>query len=376
MIKKRELDVDVLTATKQRIISIFKSGNKIRMSFSGGKDSIVLADIIYNLCVTGQVDKSLLYVAFIDEEAMYDDVIDIVHLWRKKFMQIGVKFDWFCMQYKHFNCLNSLSDEETFICWEESKKECWVRQPPSFAIRSHPLLVEREDNYQSFLSKLDKQNGYLSITGIRIAESLQRQQNIARMKTNISGNSCFPIYDWTDKDIWLYIYKYNVKIPDAYENMYRIGVNKNKLRISQFFSIDTAKSLVGMNEMYPDLMERVIKREPNAYLCAMYWDTEMFGKSTKKRRELEKKENKKDYKKIVLGFMKNPPADFSKNQLQLINSFKRDFLLIDYNICDKNIFKDVYECIITGDPKQRKIRAITLSARKQITEVSKEQRNE
>ena len=366
MIKKKELEVDVLTASKQRIIKIFESGNKVRMSFSGGKDSIVLADIIYNLCVTGQIDKSLLYVAFIDEEAMYDDVVNIVQMWRKKFLQIGVKFDWYCMQYKHFNCLNSLSENEAFVCWDEAQKENWVRQPPSFAIRRHPLLVEQEDNYQSFLSKLDKQNGYLSITGVRIAESIQRQQNIARMKTNVSGNSCFPIYDWTDKDIWLYIYKYNVKIPDAYENMYRIGVQKNKLRISQFFSVDTAKCLVNMSEIYPNLMERVIKREPNAYLCAMYWDTEMFGKSTKKRRQLENKEEEKDYKKLVFDLMKNPPKDFNKNQLHLIREFKRDMVLVDYSLCDVKVYKEIYECIATGDPKDRKKRAITSNVRKQI----------
>lgn len=372
MIKKVELDVDVLTATKQRIINIFNSGNKIRMSFSGGKDSIVLADIVYNLCVSGQVDKSLLNVVFIDEEAMYDDVINIVLSWRKRFMQIGVKFDWYCMQYKHFNCLNSLMQEESFICWDETQKDNWVRKPPVFAIRKHSLLAERQDNYQAFLTKLDKQNGYLSITGIRISESIQRQQNIASMKTNVSGNSCFPIYDWTDKDIWLYIYKFNIKIPDAYENMYRIGISKNKLRISQFFSIDTAKSLVSMSEMYPDLMERVQKREPNAYLCSMYWDTEMFGKNTKKRKQLEQNEEEKDYKQLVLDIIKNPTADLSKNQLHLIKEFKRDMLFINYNLCDKKVFKSIYECITTGDPKDRKKRAIMLSVRKETAKKRKE----
>lgn len=365
MIKKKELDVDVLTASKQRIVKIFNSGNKITLNFSGGKDSIVLADIIYNLCVTGQIDKSLLEVGFIDEEAMYDDVIDMVHLWRKKFMQIGVKFNWYCMQYKHFNCLNSLSEEETFVCWDESQKENWVRQPPSFAIRSHPLLVEREDNYQSFLSKLYKSTGRVVMIGVRVAESVQRQQNIATMKNDICDNKCFPIYDWTDKDIWLYIYKYNVKIPDTYENMYRIGIKKNKLRISQFFSVDTAKCLVNMSEIYPNLMERVIKREPNAYLCAMYWDTEMFGKSTKKRRELEGKEEQKDYKKLVFDLIKNPPKDFNKNQLNLIREFKRDMLFINYSFCDNKTYKDIYECIMVGDPKDRKKRAIMLKAMKQ-----------
>jgi hypothetical protein len=72
--------------------------------------------------------------------------------------------------------------------------------------------------------------------------------------------------------------------------------------------------------------------------------------------------------------MKNPPTDFSNDQLRLIKCFKRDFLLIDYNMCNKSIFKDIYECIITGDPKCRKQRAITLKARMQITKASKEQK--
>lgn len=43
-----------------------------------------------------------------------------------------------------------------------------------------------------------------------------------------------------------------------------------------------------MNEYYPDLMERIIRREPNAYLAALYWDSEMFGRSSKNRRAIEK----------------------------------------------------------------------------------------
>ena len=60
------------------------------------------------------------------------------------------------------------------------------------------------------------------------------------------------------------------------------------MRVSQFFSIDTAKSLVKMNEYYPDLMERIVRREPNAYLASLYWDSEMFGRSTAARKQNEK----------------------------------------------------------------------------------------
>ena len=76
----------------------------------------------------------------------------------------------------------------------------------------------------------------------------------------------------------------NVDIPEIYLFLWQSGTRKGQLRVSQFFSIDTAKSLVKMNEYYPDLMERIVRREPNAYLAALYWDSEMFGRSTAARK--------------------------------------------------------------------------------------------
>jgi predicted phosphoadenosine phosphosulfate sulfurtransferase len=46
---KRTLAVDVLTAAKQRIRNIFANGLPVYLSFSGGKDSLVLADITAKL---------------------------------------------------------------------------------------------------------------------------------------------------------------------------------------------------------------------------------------------------------------------------------------------------------------------------------------
>ena len=56
-----------------------------------------------------------------------------------------------------------------------------------------------------------------------------------------------------------------------------------------------------MNEYYPDLMERVIRREPNAYLAALYWDSEMFGRSSRKRKESEQGQEQKDYKQELIN---------------------------------------------------------------------------
>jgi predicted phosphoadenosine phosphosulfate sulfurtransferase len=43
--------MDVLTAARERIKNVFNTAPKVYLSFSGGKDSIVLSDIIYKMCL-------------------------------------------------------------------------------------------------------------------------------------------------------------------------------------------------------------------------------------------------------------------------------------------------------------------------------------
>ena len=58
----------------------------------------------------------------------------------------------------------------------------------------------------------------------------------------------YPIYDMTDKDVLRYILENNLDLPDAYIYLYQTGASLRRLRLSQFFSIDTAVSLVNMSE--------------------------------------------------------------------------------------------------------------------------------
>lgn len=356
MLVKKYLDDDVVTAARKRVTSIFDSGANVALDFSGGKDSIVLADVVYKLLVRGRIKADQLIVEFIDEEGMFDDVIELTKKWRVKFMQEGVPFHWYCLPVKHFNCLNTLSEEETFICWEPNEEKNWIRKKPEFAINDHPLLIPRKDNYQMFLYRLRNADGKIAMTGVRCAESVQRLRSMAKKKNFIADNKCNPIYDMSDKDVWLYIYKNNLEIPQTYENIYRTGGTRRDMRISQFFSIDTAKRLVNLSEMYPDLMDRVIRREPNAYLCAMYWDTEMFGRSTQKRKKLEG-DSKTDYKTKIYELLKNPNLLETDHQKDILERFRKPIVLDGESLSNK-LYKKMYECIYTGDPKCRTQRAI------------------
>lgn len=249
-IKRCESSIDVVKAAKIRIRNVFQNGLPVYMSFSGGKDSLCMAQLVMELVQAGEINPAQLTVQFIDEEAIFPCMEDKVKEWRKKFMLIGAKFEWYCLEVKHYNCFNELSNDETFICWDRYKKDVWVRQPPSFAIRNHPLLRPRIDAYQDFLPRIC--SGGITITGIRTAESVQRLQNIATMlkagKTMTNKHQVFPIYDWTNNDVWLYLLREKVDIPEIYLFLWQSGTRKGQLRVSQFFSIDTAKSLGSIPE--------------------------------------------------------------------------------------------------------------------------------
>lgn len=310
-VKRISSDIDVVTAARQRIKNVFSNGVPVYLSFSGGKDSIVLADLTYKLIQAGEINPSQLTVLFVDEEAIFDSIEATTKAWRKKFLLAGAKFQWWCIEVKHFSCLNELSSDKTFVCWDRRKRDVWVRQPPPFAIRNHPQLRPRIDNYQSFLPRVTMDG--IMITGVRAAESIQRLQYMAALNMGAKGitgtNTIYPIYDWKTADVWLYLRDQRIEVPEVYLQMYQVGVNRNQLRVSQFFSVDTVPVLVHLGEYDPSLMERVLRREPNAYLAMLYWDSEMFHRTTRKRRELEG-EDTKDYRALLKEMLFVRPGDF------------------------------------------------------------------
>lgn len=359
-VKRRESSIDVVKAAEIRITNVFNNGLPVFMSFSGGKDSLCMAQLVYNLVQRGKINPSQMVVQFIDEEAIFPCIEKTVKNWRKRFILMGAKFEWYCLEVRHYNCFNELSNDESFICWDREKEAVWVRQPPSFAIRSHPLLKPRVETYQDFLPRTC-QSG-ITMTGIRTAESVQRLQNIATMtragKTMTAKHQIFPIYDWTNNDVWLYLLNEHVEIPDIYLYLWQAGTRKGQLRVSQFFSIDTARSLVKMNEYYPDLMERVIRREPNAYLAALYWDSEMFGRNSATRRSIEADSNKKDYKAELIRMFNNMDVYFTTEHKRQIASKYRNFFIRVAPIATEKDYKIIYEGLISGDSKLRTYRAL------------------
>lgn len=358
---KKKLGINVLEAARQRLKAIFASGLKVYVDVSGGKDSIVLMSLVYDLCQQGEIDEKQVEVVFIDEEVIYEDVIRICKEWRKRFLLIGAKYRWYCIEHRNNNCFNSLENNENFIPWDRYEEENWHHKKPDFSESHSPYLVPRTENYQDFLSRSQKDG--VAIIGVRAAESHNRLNYLATVNANggitVTG-VMYPIYDWKDSDIWKYIKDKNLDFPDVYLRMYEAGVPKDRLRVCNLFSIDTCASLVNMFEVYPDLWESVIKREPNAYLVRLYWDSEMFHRRTRKRKKLEGEDAEvgKDYRKMLVEVINHPKKYFkNKHAVGLCKEYRLLYIASSAIITDEQC-KALYVALMAGDTKGRTLRAL------------------
>lgn len=358
---RKKLGINVLEAANIRIKNIFAAGTKVYCNCSGGKDSIVLMSLLYDLVQSGEIDGSRLEVVFIDEEVIYPDVVRICEQWRKKFMLAGVKYTWYTIEHRNNNCFNALENNENFIPWDRYEADKWARPKPRYAVSESKYLKPRVENYQDFLTRSEADG--ITLIGVRTDESLNRYKYIAEVNARggITGTDMmYPIYDWKDKDVWKYIKDRGLDFPEVYMRMWEAGCPKKFLRVCNLFAIDTCRQINYIMEIYPEMWEALLKREPNAYLVRLYWDTEMFHRQTKNRKRLENKtdEDEEDYRAKVFYVLNNPEKFFrNKHALENCKRYKRTVLALNGKTISNKRWKEFYEALLTGDTKGRSLRA-------------------
>lgn len=356
-VKKMMSSMNVLDAARTRIQNLFDSGCKVYLSFSSGKDSLCLSSITYDLIREGRIDPRQLTVTFIDEEGLYPSMVEAAERWRRNFAKVGVTFLWFCLPFKQVSVIDHLSSSESWITWEPGVQ--WMRDPPQGAIMQHPLLrYPGEMNYQTFCTKAF--NDGIQMIGLRSTESLTRYQCIAKHNMDRPSGKFYPIYDWTDNDVWLYIKEHDLEFPEIYMRLYEAGVSKRQLRLCAFFGDCGTQGLRWIAETDNDLWQRIEKREPNAYLVLLYWDSEMFRRSTRKRKDLgQDEENAKDYRALCkdLLFLNTERYTIAKDTLSHLSMWKGLFIK-SYGIAENRHYKKMYEGILYGDPKMRVLRIL------------------
>lgn len=368
------LDIDVVEAARQRLINTFSNGLPVYVSISGGKDSVVLAHLVWQLIREGKVDPKQVIVVYIDEEAVFDSLLEVVETWRRRFLLEGIAdFRWYALEFRHFSNYNHLEDnDESFFCWDREKRDVWIREKPSHAITYHPEFRDREDTYQEFMNRINRDG--IQVAGLRTEESHRR--NIA-MSARLTNNRQMmkPIFDWSTNDVWRYIRDHDLEFPSAYIDLYRCGMTKRELRLSMFFASTVSKRMMMINQFIPGFMEKVTRREPNAYLAALYWDTEMFTKASVG--DSRRKPEKEGATGVEEGPANVDPLDYWRKQaIALIRSYDGDTTLgrgVRFKTAQRIVlevgdglevkdWRELYSRLKAGDADGRFLQAIYLSA--------------
>lgn len=272
-------EIDVLTASRDRIAFVFDHFERVYISFSGGKDSSVL----FHLVMAEAIKRNrIVGILIVDLEAQYSATIthieDMVRLYEKH-----IELHWCCVPLLLRNAVTHF--EPRWCCWEESKRDIWVRPKPKQACTYDWVVPGME--FEEFIVLWGEWYAQGKLTagfiGIRADESLNRFRTIAvfdkvtfqgrRWTTEIVPNlfNIYPIYDWKTEDIW----RFHASYPELphnpiYDQMHRAGVKLSQQRLCQPYGDDQRKGLWLYHILEPQTWYKLIARVNGANFGALY----------------------------------------------------------------------------------------------------------
>jgi predicted phosphoadenosine phosphosulfate sulfurtransferase len=276
-------DKSVLEASRERISKVFDNFEKIYISFSGGKDSSVMSHLVLE-----EARKRNRIVGFliIDLEAQYNDTIShIEHM--VEMYKDNIELHWICAELLLRNAVSNY--EPRWVCWDEAKKEVWVRPKPELAsdLTQYDFYVpkmEFEEFMVIFGEWYSQGKTTAAFIGIRSDESLHRYRAITSRKDGLMFNNwkwstkvssklfnIYPIYDWRTEDIWVFHGKYK-ELPHnkVYDKMMMAGVKISQQRLCQPYGDDQRRGLWLYHILEPNTWYKLINRVNGVNSGALY----------------------------------------------------------------------------------------------------------
>lgn len=268
---------NVYQASIKRLDFIFENFERIYLSFSGGKDSGVMLNLILQYMKERKIKRKI-GIQILDNEANYEYSLDFMHRMLKANSE-HLEVYWCCMPIT-LPCTVSAYEVE-WQCWGVKDEHRWIRKMPVddyiVNVNNHPfgdLFIENmhyDDFWDMFAEWYSQGKTTANLIGIRTQESLNRfraimndaketMRGMAWTKKNTEHvYNCYPIYDWRTSDIWTANAKFEWDYNKLYDVFYMAGVPIAKMRVASPFMSESKSSL----NLY-----RVIDGHTWARLCA------------------------------------------------------------------------------------------------------------
>ncbi|MCI8509581.1 MAG: DUF3440 domain-containing protein [Lachnospiraceae bacterium] len=287
---------NVYEALQERMDYIFKEFDNIYISFSGGKDSGLLLNLVLDFQEQFYPDKTI-GVFHQDFEAQYTVTTEYIE---RTFDNIKDKVEpyWVCLPMATRTALSSY--EMFWYPWDDEKEEAWIRKMPDkeyvINLSNNPISTYKYKMHQEDLAKQFGRWYRLShgnkktvcLLGLRAEESLQRYSGFLNKKYGYKGECWIsqqfkdvwcasPLYDWAVNDIWHAHYKFNYDYNRLYDLYYMAGLTVSQMRVASPFNDYSKDSLNLYRVIDPEIWVKLVGRVQGANFACIYGKTKAMG---------------------------------------------------------------------------------------------------
>lgn len=281
------LEQNVYDASVERIRYVLDNFKKVYVSFSGGKDSGVMLNLVIDELRKNYPDRKV-GLMILDNEANYTLSLEFMHRMMDANRDI-LDIYWCCLPIT-LPCTVS-SYEIDWQCWGVNDKNRWIRP-----MAKNDYIVNIDNNkfpffyenigYQEFWDKFgewySEGEDCACLIGIRTHESLNRWRAIINENKQTHGGhlwtkrntehtyNIYPIYDWRTEDIWIANEKFSWDYNKLYDVFWKAGLTIHKMRVASPFMSESKSSLNLYRVIDPHVWATLCARVNGANFVATY----------------------------------------------------------------------------------------------------------
>lgn len=290
------LHKSVYDAFLERMDFIFKEFDNIYISFSGGKDSGLLLNLVLDYRNKYYPERKL-GLFHQDFEAQYTVTSEYVE---KTFERVKDQVEpyWVCLPMATRTALSSY--EMFWYPWDDTRKESWVRPMPQkeyvINLDNNPITTYRYRMHQEDLARqfgrwykmCHGNRKTVCLLGMRAAESLQRYSGFLNKKYGYK-DECWitqqfkdvwcasPLFDWSSEDVWHAHYLFDYEYNRLYDLYYMAGLKVSQMRVASPFNDYSKDSLNLYRVIDPEIWVKLVGRVQGANFASIYGRTKAMG---------------------------------------------------------------------------------------------------
>ena len=290
------MEKDVYAAFKERMQFIFEEFDNIYVSFSGGKDSGLLLNMVMDFQKERYPQKKI-GVFHQDFEAQYTVTTEYVERTFERIKE-DVEPYWVCLPMATRTALSSY--QMYWYPWDDTKTESWVRDMPRkeyvINLENNPITtyhyrMHQEDLAKQFgrwYRKIHNNKKTVCLLGMRADESLQRYSGFLNKKYGYKGECWIsqtfkdvwcasPLYDWSSEDIWHANYLFDYDYNHLYDLYHMAGLKVSQMRVASPFNDYSKDALNLYCVIDPEIWVKLVGRVQGANFASIYGKTKAMG---------------------------------------------------------------------------------------------------